>query len=158
MNERRGALLYRREICRVFAATLLKSVSELHIPDTDYRTRNMSNEQKLVSPSDLLAALLNVAQREGVQVVSEEESEIIANLKRGEIIEGFAQEATSVESTDYAASTLLIKSENIISFSVLGGTLNRLKRRIIAIPMSSQTNKLLYMSFPCIFLLYHIPR
>jgi hypothetical protein len=81
VNEREGSLLYRREVYRVFAKTLLTGVKELHIPNTDYRNRNMKDEQKLTAPSEFLGILTNIAQREGVEIIPENEEDVVANLK-----------------------------------------------------------------------------
>jgi hypothetical protein len=81
VNERSSSLLHRREIARVFATQVLKNAMELHIPDTDYRTRNMSEEQKLASPSELLSVLKNYAEGKGIRPIPEAEDVISANLK-----------------------------------------------------------------------------
>jgi hypothetical protein len=103
VNERSKSLLHRREIHRIFASTFA-GAKEIHIPNTDYRTRFMSDEQKLVSPSELLTAIRNFAGREGIAVIEENEEEIIANLQSIEIAEGFANPKTDSNDKAFGAS------------------------------------------------------
>jgi hypothetical protein len=103
VNERSKSLLHRREIHRIFASTFA-GAKEIHIPNTDYRTRFMSDEQKLVSPSELLTAIRNFAEREGIAVIEENEEEIIANLQSIEIAEGFANPKTDSNDKAFGAS------------------------------------------------------
>jgi hypothetical protein len=103
VNERSGCLLHRREIYRMFAKELLSDAKELHTPDTDYRNRNMSDEQKLAAPSELLAILKNFAIREGVETIEEEEAEVSANIKHMPKTEGFAESVSASKPLALAA-------------------------------------------------------
>ena len=102
-NERTKALLYRRELYRIFASTLA-GAKEIHIPNTDYRTRFMSDEQKLVSPSELLNTIKSFAEREGIMVITENEEEVIANLQSTESTERFANPVTDSNDKAFGAS------------------------------------------------------
>lgn len=103
VNERSKSLLHRREIHRIFASTLA-GVKEIHVPNTDYRTRFMSDAQKLVSPSELLSAIKNFAEREGIAFIEENEEEIIANLQSTGITGEYANPTTDSNNKAFGTS------------------------------------------------------
>lgn len=71
VNIKNKKLRQRTDVYRNFASRIGSRVSIFKFPKTDYRTRHMSEEQKVVSPSELTKWLKNYADREGLQVIEE---------------------------------------------------------------------------------------
>jgi hypothetical protein len=68
VNERRKALVSRKEQYRILAKNLLTGANSLSLPDKDYRARNVAEDQKQASPSELVQALESYAKKCGIPV------------------------------------------------------------------------------------------
>ena len=67
-RERSKFLAARKERYRVFTKKLLTGAASVVLPDEDYRTRNLSDDQKSASPSELVHVVENFAQRNDIAV------------------------------------------------------------------------------------------
>jgi hypothetical protein len=77
-RERRKSLAARKECYRILAKKLLTGAASVVLPDKDYRARNMSEDQKSASPSELVHVVENFAQRNGIAVHREERERAVA--------------------------------------------------------------------------------
>ena len=66
-NLPRKVLRRRKDIYCNIASRLGSRAAAISVPDVDYRTRQMSEEQGLVSPSELVNVFKNYADREGLR-------------------------------------------------------------------------------------------
>jgi hypothetical protein len=74
-NLPRKVLRRRKDIYRNIASRLGRRAAAISVPDVDYRTRQMTEEQAIASPSELVNVLKNFADREGLRFEKRKETD-----------------------------------------------------------------------------------